>query len=457
MNIVFIVTDTLRRDRLGCYGSGDGLTPHIDALARDGAVFERYYAASFPTVPARADLHLGKWTFTFMGWEPLPRSETPVAAALSAAGYQTVGVVDTPFFVHDGFNYDRGFDHFYDLDSQHIGSSRATRSPLIPRFRRSEYDYAAPRTFALAEQCLERIYRKPFFLYVDTWDPHEPWDPPEWYVPDSAPQGLRRVDPPYGDWREAGLTEDDLATARRSYAGEIRMVDRWIGRLVERLASMGILEETAIVLTSDHGFYFGEHGLFGKMIRSTPVRAAGGAERATWGPDDRVWRRSPLYEEVAHVPLLVRLPGSAARRVGALASAVDVMPTILAMAQAGAPEGIHGRSLLPLLTGDADQGRPFVVTAMPLTNPGSPVRVVDDVLRRVVEFQPATITTPEWSLLYAAEGQPVELYDLETDPAQQRNVAVEHSDVVRELHARYAALLREAGTGADLLGPRSRL
>ena len=457
MNILFIVSDTLRRDYLGCYGSPRGLTPNIDSLASRSIVFDRYYAGSFPTVPARADLHLGKWTFTFMGWDPLPPGEVPLAAVLAGAGYQTVGVVDTPFFVHDGFNYDRGFDHFYDLDTQHIGSSRATRSPLVPRFRRSEHDYAAPRTFILAEQSLERIYRRPFFLYVDTWDPHEPWDPPDWYVPELRPdRQVRRVDPTYGNWREAGVTEDDLEMARLCYAGEIRMVDRWVGRLLERLRSLGVLDETAIVLTSDHGFYFGEHDLFGKMIRSNTKRSATGEEQA-WGPDDRVWRRSPLYEEVAHVPLIVHVPGLSPRRVPALASAVDVMPTIMELAGAPPRDDLHGHSLVPLLRGETEEERAFVVTSMPLTNPGSPVRVVDDVLRRVVEFQPATITTREWALLYAAEGQPVELYRLDVDPAQATDLAGQHADVVARLHEMYVRLLERVRTSDELVTPRRRL
>lgn len=445
MNIVVIVSDTLRRDFLGCYGNRTVRTPNIDHLAERSAVFGRYYAASFPTMPARADLLLGKWTFPFMGWDPLPEGEVPLPAILGAHNRRTVGVVDTPFYTVSGMGYDRGFQHFYDLDTQRVGSYAAiARAQLIPRGRRSEYDYCAPRTMCLAEQALERIYEDQFFLYVDTWDPHEPWDPPAWYVRPYKPDyDGRLITPPYADWRAAGMTEDDVETARACYAGEITMIDRWVGRLLERLESLGIADQTAIVLTSDHGFLFGEHGVLGKGVRRDPKVPH--------------WHRSPLYEEIVHIPLIVHVPGMKPRRVPELVSAVDVMPTVLDLANVPQPEGISGRSLLPLVRGEGNGGRDFVVTSMPLANPGTWVRWVDDRQRRVEEFQPATITTTEWSMLYSAKGEPVELYDLVSDPGQAVNVASRHPQIVRDLHGRYVNLLVESGATAEHLEPRRSL
>lgn len=459
MNVLAIISDTLRRDRLNFYrdrpaagaaATGPAAridwpdrlawTPNLDRLAARSTVFDRYYAAAFPTMPARADLLTGKWTFSYMTWGPLSLTEVTVSQILSEAGFTTVGVVDTPFYVSNGYGYDRGFQYFHDLGSQF-------RAPtLLRRARSSEYDYCAPQTFTLAEQALERIYDRPFFLWVDTWDPHEPWDPPLWYARRYKPDyDGKVVTPPYHDYRQAGLSESDLETARACYLGEITMVDRWVGRLLERLESLGIADTTAIIFLSDHGFYFGEHGgLFGKMIRGE-----------TWF----TWIRSPLYEELAHVPLLISVPGVTPRRVPQLASAVDVLPTILDLAGVALPSGAaaHGRSLLPLVRGDSAPGREFVVTAMPLANPGEGVRVVDSGLREVLEFQPATVTTSEWSLLYSARGEAVELYHLPGDPHQERNVAGEHPDVVREIFQRYVGLLRELGTSPTYLEPRSAL
>jgi arylsulfatase A-like enzyme len=259
----------------------------------------------------------------------------------------------------------------------------------------------------------------------------------------------RVVPPPYNYYQQAGLSDDDLATARACYAGECTMVDRWLGRLLERLESLGVADRTAVLFVSDHGFHFGEHGgLFGKMIRHD-----------TWVRGRPAWARSPLYEEIAHVPLIVHVPGMPVRRVPRLTSAVDLMPTILDLLGVAVPEHLrlHGRSAVPALAGDSAPGRDIAVTAMPLANPGQGVRVVDSVLRQVMEFQPATISTPEWSLLYAARGEPVELYHLPSDPQQSTNVATRHPGVVEDLHHAYVALLQETSTPQEYLEPRQAL
>ncbi len=107
--------------------------------------------------------------------------------------------------------------------------------------------------------------------------------------------------------------------------------------------------------------------------------------------------------------------------------------------------------------GESDSHREFVVSTMPLYNPGEATRVVDNFDRRVEEFLPATITSDEWSLLYTREGAPVELYDLESDPGQEKNVAEDNMDVVEDPHGRYVSLLEELVTEERLLAPRRRL
>jgi len=460
VNLILIVADTFRRDYLPCYGSQDVHAPHLTALAERSSVLDRYYAASFPTMPCRADLMLGQWTFPTLRWEPLPRQATPLARILLDAGYTTVGVVDTPFYVDGGFGYDRGFKHFYEERTQ------ATQRLLIPVLRATEYDYCAPRTFVRAEQALERLYHRPFFMLIDSFDPHEPWNPPARYVRRYLPEWDGRVvNPVYGYYKEQGVTEADLEMARACYKAEITMVDRWIGRLLERLESLRIAEQTAVLFTTDHGFYFGEFGIFGKTVR--PANPGKG--------DPPGWARSPLYEPDVHIPLIAHVPGAPVQRLQELISAVDVMPTILDLLGVAAPDGtvIHGRSFAPLLRGEcstvakangaarasgtdeAGTGREFVVSAMPLVNPGEMIGIVDGLMRRVIDFQPATITSRDgWSLLYAAQGQPLELYYLPDDPGQQRNVASEQPDVVSRLHAQYVQLLEQTGAAPEILAPR---
>jgi arylsulfatase A-like enzyme len=149
--------------------------------------------------------------------------------------------------------------------------------------------------------------------------------------------------------------------------------------------------------------------------------------------------------------------------VARLTSAIDIMPSVLELLGVPPPEGLalHGRSFVPVLEGDAGPGRELVVTTMPLTNPGEDVRVVDSVLRRVTAFQPATLSTRERSLLYAARGEPVELYHLPSDPRQETNVAERHPGVVHDLPwlrgAAAVLLLHQAHHfPGGLTGPRAR-
>jgi arylsulfatase A-like enzyme len=466
LNLLVIISDTFRHDRLGCYRSEavracnithrpedvpwqDRLawTPALDELASQSTRFDRYYAGAFPTMPARADLLTGKWTFSYRNWEPLGRDELTLPQLLQQSGLATAGVVDTPFYTMDGYGYDRGFQYFYD-----VGCQRQSRQLIRPA-RFSEEDYCSPTTFRLAEQALEylRADGRPFLLWVDTWDPHEPWDPPAWYVQHYLPDYDGRViDPPYDYIHKAGLTEADLEIARACYLGEISMVDRCVGRLLGRLSSLDIADETAVIFLSDHGFYFGEHGgILGKKLRGQTVTTG----------EHLSWARSPLYEEVIRVPLLVRVPGRPPGSVSGLVSAVDIFPTVLELADVELPEGvvIHGRSAARLAGGTEGWGRDFVVSSVPLVNPGEPTRVVDSALRHVEAFQPATITTTEWSLLYSARGEPVELYHLPDDPGQERNRAGERPEIVRVLHQRYAQLLNELDAPAKYVEPRASL
>ena len=448
-NLVLIVADTVRRDHLPFHAATDVHAPNLAALATRSSVLDRYYAAGFPTMPTRADLFLGQWTFASIRWEPLPENAVPLARILTNAGFVTAAAVDTPFYTNDGFGYDRGFKYFCELRTQ-PGSRRG-----IPQPRATEYDYCAPQTFVTAEQLLEGFYDTPFFLLIDTWDPHEPWDPPPHYVRRYLPDWDGRVvNPVYDKYQRRGVTKEDLAVAHACYKAEITMVDRWIGRLLERLESLGIADETAVLFTTDHGFYFGDYGYFGKTARPEGLRPGQGS----------AWARSPLYEALVHIPFVAHVPGAPSKRLPQLLSAIDVMPTILDLLGVPVPAGLelHGRSFAPLLRGESTalgfgpNSRDFVVSSVPLANPGEMLGIVDGWKRSVAEFLPATITANDgWSLLYAASGEPAELYRLPDDPAQTCNLAGEQTAVVEALHRNYVDLLKEVNTPAYLLDPRT--
>ncbi len=441
MNVVVIVSDTFRRDNLSCYSSKGVYTPHLDRFAKQCVIFDQAYCASFPTVPMRADLMTGKYTFTYLGWAPLPRGEIVLPQILTNAGYTTMGIVDTPFFMRGGYNYDRGFQDFI----QYRGQDKSTEGygySNVAYERRYEEDYFAPKTCIAAEHWLERHYKENFFLYVDTWDPHEPWDPPAHYVERYEPDwDGKLVPPPYQRLKDSSVTKKELNAAYACYCGEATMVDHAVGHLIDRIESIGLMDDTVIIFTADHGFYFGEHDIFGKSVM----------ER------EKLFKNGPLYREVNQIPLLIYVPGVKPRHTNALVSVPDFMPTILELANAKVPDTVQGKSFSSVIKEKEDTNQKFVVSTMQLQNPGEVTRAVDGVEREVEIYLPATITTDRWSLLYSRKDASVELYDIKADPAQQKNIAEDNRPVVKELHKCYYEFLKKIGTEERLLKPRASL
>ena len=453
MNTVVIVSDTFRRDNLGCYSDRKVHTPHLDRFAEKCVIFDRAYCASFPTMPMRADLMTGKYTFTYRSWAPLPEKEVILSQTLADAGYTTMGIVDTPFFIRNGYAYDRGFHDFIHSRGQGFRYEEGRVRPSLARSdvnyeRRYEEDYCAPKTCLTAEHWLERHYKEKFFLYVDTWDPHEPFDPPAHYVERYKPDwdGIFPTEDLSHRYKflEGGTEKQQwLNTPYACYCGEVTMVDRAVGRLIDRIESMGLMDNTVIIFTSDHGYYFGEHDIFGKSVLGIEKKG--------------VFLAAPLYQEVNNIPLLIYVPGVKPHRTDALVSVPDFTPTILDLAEVKVPDTVQGSSFLPVIKGEKDTHQEFVVSTMPLQNPGALTRAVDDSLRMVKNFLPATIVTDRWALLYARENAPIELYDIKSDPFQAKNIASDNNAVVKDLHKRYYEFLKKLGTKESLLKPRASL
>ncbi|MDE2819120.1 MAG: sulfatase [Chloroflexota bacterium] len=455
MNVILIVSDTLRRDYLPCYGNAEVITPNLDRFAERALIFEDCYAASFPTVPARADLMTGRYTFVYLPWGPLPQSEATLAGIISEGGRRTAAIADTPFLARRGYGQDRGFGEFIYVRGQLDGTERAYRH----RQRQiSEIEgYCAPKTFVEAADWLERHHEDPFFLYIDTWDPHEPWDPPSYYVkPYLADYSGAVIPPSYWEYQDDGVTARDLEIARACYMGEISMVDHWFGYLMERVRVLNLLDDTAIIFVSDHGFYFGEHGLFGKRRFRWPDGSGfeeGFAKGLT--VHQRQVHRSPLHNELIQVPLLAYLPGVAGRRVSGLLSLPDIMPTILNLLELEIPARTQAKSALPLLNGQAIHDQ--VATSAPFEEVGELSKTVDGQNRVVMEISPSSITDGEWDLLFGIEGQKVELYRSKEDAGHQKDLSAAYPEIVEAMHSRYVEWLIAIDTPERFLAPRRRL
>ncbi len=472
MNVIWVISDTLRRDHLGCYGNQVIHTPSLDALACRSVRFDRHYIASFPTMPARADFLTGRWTGSFMDWEPLPRDQVTLPEILEQKGFNTTAVVDTPFYLRNKMNYDRGFSIFYEVPGQTMSRAEGPDTRAAWRF---ESDCFAPRTFTKAMQWLERHYKEDFFLLVDAWDPHEPWDPPCFYTELYWPNyDGEVVAPAYERWQNRpGLTEEKVKKAHACYCGEVTMVDTWFGYFLRRLENMGLMKKTAIIFTSDHGYYFGEHsGLFGKMTSGIRPDGFGGyycGEHGglfgkitvnRWTKGEGVlprWGWSPLYEEVTATPLLIYAPNIPPGAYSGLTSAIDLAPTVLDILGQEIPSSMEGQSLLPAMKDSSVAGREYVVSGQPFTSRGGAVAWVDDQVRFMEKDSSVTVTTNEWSLIYAVEPGMSELYHLSSDPKQEKNVITQHPEVAQELHQQLVKFLHETNVPTVLLEPRLEL
>jgi arylsulfatase A-like enzyme len=470
MNYVIIVCDTLRRDHLGCYGNKWISTPHIDAFAQQSIVFDRAYSASFPTVPHRRDLLTGRLTATYTPWAPLSSEEVVLAQALGDNGYVSMMVCDCPHILENGYHYDRGFDGFEWIRGQE--SDRWKTHPEAPEHpsdpakirnaerlrqlhrrniadRRYEEDTFVARTMATASRWLEHNYQLDrFFLYVDTFDPHEPWDAPQWYV-DMYDPGYEGevVDYPLYSYTDF-LTSAELKHCRALYAAEVTLVDRWVGRLLEKIGDLGLLTNTMILLTTDHGFLHGEHGIMGKGLIA-----------------DKVFSYIPLWEEINHIPFIVHYPGAAPRRSQAIVQPLDVMPTLIELSVPGSrpapdsgpadnPGMMHGTSMAHVLREQSDQHRDFAVSLPYLGSDPCPVTVVKDHWTGILYPQTSTgqqivdKAVDGYDKIQDAGQEPQTdmLFDVQRDPAQAQDVHVAHPEVIQELRADLVRTLQETST-----------
>jgi arylsulfatase A-like enzyme len=300
--VVLVSIDTLRRDHVGAYGYPRPTTPRLDALGAQGLVMEDAVSASSWTLPAHLSMLTGADPGAHGGVDMehgFNRRLPILPDLLRRAGYATRAVT-SHLYVSGVYGLDHGFDHL-DFHQDRKASDVADR----------------------ALDLIDRFGDRPFFLFLHFYDPHWHYDPP--------PETLRLFEGAYagtlsGKWQDfskrtrESLTPADLAHLLALYDGEIRYTDDNLGRVLDHLRQRGLEGNTLVVVTSDHGEEFLEHG--------------------SWE------HQKTLYEEVVRVPLLLRGPGVPVRRERAQAGSIDVAPTILDWAGLEVPPSVHGRSLL---------------------------------------------------------------------------------------------------------------
>lgn len=355
MNVVVILLDTLRRDHLGCYGNPWIRTPNLDRLAARSTVFDNAYIGSYPCMPARQDLWTGRLNFLWRGWSPLEWAEDDLVGMLRRAGKPSMLITDHYHLWNLGAgNYHTSFSGTEFIRGQEMDNwvtdpavpirwpaPREKLNPFWERYARNtahrtrEEAYFPAQVFSRADRWLDDNQTlRDFFLLIDCFDPHEPFDPPQQDVDlyDPSYDGDALVWPRYGRPADRGYTAAEVAHCHALYCGEITLIDRWFGRFLDRLEATDLLSNTVVVVTSDHGFLFGEHDWLGKHAPT-------------------------FYQPIARTPLILYHPEGqgAGTRSGRLVQMLDLFPTILESVGLPIPPDIHGRSLTAAsVPGDAE-------------------------------------------------------------------------------------------------------
>lgn len=398
-NIVIIAIDTLRADHLRCYGYTKDTAPEIEALAGESIVFDTAIAAGIPTMPSFTTLNTGLHPYihgivAHIGHRNLSEKILFLPQLAKERGYVTVAC-DNLVVQGEGRGgwFARGYDHYSGFLYKPFSRQSNTLTQRALRF-------------------LQEYAHQPLFLFMHYWDPHTPYGPqPPYdtlhYEPGSGLVDLgdvRRIQPEYYDAFIGDMKlryPNDYAYVLAQYDGEISQVDAEVGCIVRAIKEQGDWDNTIFVFMSDHGECFGEGNFY--------------------------FDHHGLYDAVTRIALMLHLPGNAARRVKALVSTEDILPTLADLAQLPTPPyPLTGTSMLPLLNGTTNEIRPYVVSA-------ESTRQASLALR-----------TPEWKLIQPiiedSEGQSLPdfygrarcadplLFNLQSDPAEQHDLSLEQPD-----------------------------
>jgi arylsulfatase A-like enzyme len=361
-NAIVVLLDSLNRHLLGAYGGTELATPNLDRFAGRALRFERHYAGSLPCIPARHDLLCGALDFLWKPWGSIEIWEQPLTVRLHGAGVTTKLVTDHPhLFEVGGENYHADFTA-WEYQRGHESDPWQTRpdpswvgAPSFGRghmpydssrgYFRDEADFPGPRTMAAAARWIDKDApsHDRFFLLIDEFDPHEPFDTPEPYASMYDPdwRAPHLIWPPYmqGAVEHGVLTPADARQLRASYGAKLTMIDAWFGRLLDAIDRQALWDDTAVFVCTDHGHYLGEKDIWGKPA-------------------------VPLYEPLVHTPMLVAWPGQTPRAVPALTTSVDLHATLLEIFAVQAPQRTHGRSLLPLIRETATAVREYALAGV---------------------------------------------------------------------------------------------
>lgn len=403
-NVILITIDTLRRDALSCYGSAGVFTPNIDRLADDSIVFDRAISPSSWTLPALSSIMTGFSPVvhqTIRLESKLPEGIPTLAEHMRDAGYHCSALVANGILSRK--NLSKGFSEFRVFAPSAHG--RTFGEKVLRRLFPIQYQTRVTTAdlTRMSVDWLEANRDQDNFFWVHYIDPHLPYTPPEGLVPLVKPPRNLSKQFVHRTSKRISLdiveSEAQRAWLKALYSSEVRYIDDYVGKLIDALVRLGLYEESLIVLTSDHGEEFWEHGSYE--------------------------HGHTLYDELIGVPLMVKLPGleTTGRREN-FVSIESVMPTILDLCKIDYDdEGIEHGSLAPLWGTEPDSfvGRPIVSTGL------------------LFYQEKVSIIFDEFKYIRSLVTGEEELYNMRDDPAERLCIAKESPDLVERARRMLAA------------------
>lgn len=412
-NVLFIVLDTVRAKSMSLYGYPRPTTPNLEALAASGVLFMNAFAPAPWTLPSHASMFTGQFPHRLnVDWTiPLDTTFPTLAEVLASQGYQTAGFIANTEYCSSEFGLNRGFSHYEDYP---INLEGILTSPSLVKFFAKELRKSFGNNQLIGRKSAERINQdflswlskqhgdRPFFAFLNYYDAHDPYISPREFALKFSAQASKGV----LDDKKGRLSKQEIKQLNDAYDGSLGYLDHYIGQLIKELSNKDLLKNTLVIIVSDHGEQFGEHGL--------------------------VSHANSLYMPVLHVPLIVfwqdQIP--AGFQVREPVNLRNIAATIADLTGIGDSRIFPGQSL-----------------AANWSNPSSSILIDEPVLSEVTQG----IRLPDWypnangplkslvtggiHYIFTEAGGQEELYDLEKDPEEQNNLA--NLEAYREVLLRF--------------------
>ena len=351
MKAIMVMFDSLNRVMLPPYGGLDIVAPNFQRLAEHAATFDNFYAGSLPCMPARREIHTGRYNFLHRGWGPIELYDDSMPELLKQNGVYTHLVTDHwHYWEQGGSDYQTKYNSFeyargpegdpwkgrvdFDVPEHLYGrQDNCGRQEYINRhYTPKEEDISIAQNFKHGLEFIDENFRSDnWFLQLEEFDPHEPY-----YVPDRFMSLYEKeYHGRFFDWPQyvrvghSGETEEEIQHVINKYRAVVSMCDHYLGQVLDRMDQYDLWKDTMLIVNTDHGFLLTEHNWWGKV-------------------------REPIYDELAHTPFFLWDPRSGVRNEhrGALCQTIDIAPTLLDFFNVPIPKDMQGKALRDTVASD---------------------------------------------------------------------------------------------------------